>query len=212
MSAVFSCDECRMAKQTRKYVKVSVPLADKTVLRWLADQDDMSSSIRYLIREDVIRNGYGDVRCREIVSTTRRPRVSHGSADLSEEKFSAEKLSGEKLSEAKASDGTVPDVKVPDVKLSESEEKQVERIVRPKRESLEPEVPVVRKPEPSVKAKPVPKPAVPVMSAVNSKGSDEDDVDVMDLLRLGSPVGQPSVSVEDSSGDEAQDPASLLNY
>ena len=44
--------------------RISVPDNDKLVLEWIDAQVSISSSIRMLIKEDVARNGMGDVTCR----------------------------------------------------------------------------------------------------------------------------------------------------
>lgn len=66
-----------MAKSARKYIKLSVPLADTSVLEWLSKQDDMSLSIRALIRSDIERNGMEDMFCRGVVPQSKRGRPSN---------------------------------------------------------------------------------------------------------------------------------------
>ena len=74
-----------MAKIQRKYVKVGVPLADTAVLEWMAAQDNMSDSIRQLIRQDIEKNGYGDIFCREIVPGAKRGRPSNAELAMREQ-------------------------------------------------------------------------------------------------------------------------------
>lgn len=74
-----------MAKAERKYVKLSIPLADASVLRWLEGQDNMSDSIRQLIRQDIEKNGYDDVFCRDIVPGAKRGRPSNAELAMREQ-------------------------------------------------------------------------------------------------------------------------------
>lgn len=74
-----------MAKIQRKYVKVGVPLADTAVLEWMAAQDNMSDSIRQLIRQDIEKNGYGDIFCREILPGAKRGRPSNAELAMREQ-------------------------------------------------------------------------------------------------------------------------------
>lgn len=64
-------------KGSRRYVKLSIPLADETVINWLNNQESMSDSIRMLIRDDVAKNGYGDLFCREVVPGAKRGRPTN---------------------------------------------------------------------------------------------------------------------------------------
>ena len=72
-----------MAGAKRRYVKISIPEADRTVLEWLAAQDDMSTSMRYLIRQDVAVNGVTDILCRDVIPMVRKGKPS-GSERLSD--------------------------------------------------------------------------------------------------------------------------------
>lgn len=76
-----------MATQ-RKYVKVGIPIADISVMRWLENQDNMSDSIRSLIRDDVERNGYSDVFCREVVPGAKKGRPSNAELQMRAEQKS----------------------------------------------------------------------------------------------------------------------------
>ena len=66
-----------MAKLARKYIKLSVPVADTSVMAWLERQDDMSASIRFLIRNEIERNGLEDVFCREVIPQSKKGRPSN---------------------------------------------------------------------------------------------------------------------------------------
>ena len=54
--------------------RVSVPSADQSVLAWLAAQDNVSVSLRLLVREAIERDGYCDVLTRPVVQQPRRGR------------------------------------------------------------------------------------------------------------------------------------------
>lgn len=65
-----------MAAIERRYIKLGIPVDDRSVLEWLERQHNMSDSIRALIRADVENNGYDDVFCRTVIPRGRvgRPR------------------------------------------------------------------------------------------------------------------------------------------
>lgn len=69
-------------KISRKYVKLSVPEDDTTVLEWLAVQVNMSDSIRSLIRDDVQKNGYSDLFCREVIPGAKRGRPTNAELQM----------------------------------------------------------------------------------------------------------------------------------
>lgn len=50
----------------KKMFEFTVPEKDVSVLKWLDEQDDLSMSLRCLIKEDIMRNGCRDVTCRPI--------------------------------------------------------------------------------------------------------------------------------------------------
>lgn len=54
--------------------RVSVPSADQPVLAWLAAQDNVSVSLRLLVREAIERDGYCDVLTRPVTQQPRRGR------------------------------------------------------------------------------------------------------------------------------------------
>lgn len=76
-------------KTSRRYVKLSIPLADTTVIEWLNNQESMSDSIRMLIRDDVAKNGYGDLFCREIIPGAKRGRPTNAELQARAEQESA---------------------------------------------------------------------------------------------------------------------------
>lgn len=92
-----------MAGAKRRYVKISIPEADRTVLEWLAAQDDMSTSMRYLIRQDVAVNGVTDILCRDVIPMVRKGKPS-GSERLSDPLLS-EQQTGKLPTERKTRSG-----------------------------------------------------------------------------------------------------------
>lgn len=74
---------------SRRYVKLSIPLQDAAVLEWLNNQESMSDSIRALIRDDVAKNGYGDFFCREIIPGAKRGRPTNAELQARAEQESA---------------------------------------------------------------------------------------------------------------------------
>ena len=54
--------------------RVSVPSADQSVLAWLAAQDNVSVSVRLLVRDAIERDGYCDVLTRPVTQQPRRGR------------------------------------------------------------------------------------------------------------------------------------------
>lgn len=54
-----------LAESARRY-RLNVPKEDLPVQRWIDAQIDKSASIRALIREDILRNGYTDATCRDV--------------------------------------------------------------------------------------------------------------------------------------------------
>lgn len=65
--------DCNMAKlDSAKRYRFTVPSQDAYVQEWIEAQINLSTSIRTLIREDIQKNGYTDVTCREV---EQRPKV-----------------------------------------------------------------------------------------------------------------------------------------
>ena len=66
-----------MARISKRYVKLSIPLNDTSVLAWLQNQNNMSDSVRQLIRDEIERNGYDDMFCREVIPGAKRGRPTN---------------------------------------------------------------------------------------------------------------------------------------
>lgn len=63
-------------KKAKEQYRLSVPVADTSVIEWLNAQVSISNSIRLLVREHIIREGYTDPTCRQIVNqTTSEPKA-----------------------------------------------------------------------------------------------------------------------------------------
>lgn len=56
--------------------RLNVPPQDTSVLEWLKAQAHLSISLRLLIKEDIVRNGYTDVTCRSVEQQPKRGRPS----------------------------------------------------------------------------------------------------------------------------------------
>lgn len=54
-------------KDEMKRYRFNVPTNDKSVLKWISNQSNVSSSIRQLIRDDIRRNGFSDYTCRDVM-------------------------------------------------------------------------------------------------------------------------------------------------
>lgn len=54
-----------LSESVKRY-RLNVPKEDMAVQQWLDAQVNQSMSIRALIREDISRNGYTDITCRDI--------------------------------------------------------------------------------------------------------------------------------------------------
>lgn len=68
-------------------LRVSIPKADESVLKWWDMQGDVSGSIRMLIRGDIERNGYTDVVFKPVAQQPRigRPPGSSSKRDEDED-------------------------------------------------------------------------------------------------------------------------------
>lgn len=64
--------------------RLSVPVADEAVNEWLTIQDNLSASVRAVIREHIERNGFVDPTCRPVVQQTRRGRPPASEEDGSQ--------------------------------------------------------------------------------------------------------------------------------
>lgn len=60
--------------ESPKRVRLSVPQADVSVIEWLAQQHEISLSLRILIKESIQREGITDVANRPVVQLPRRGR------------------------------------------------------------------------------------------------------------------------------------------
>lgn len=69
----------------RRYIKIGIPLGDTSVLAWLDKQVNMSDSIRALIREDIEKNGYSDIFCREVVPKGKVGRPTNAELQMRQE-------------------------------------------------------------------------------------------------------------------------------
>lgn len=65
-----------MTGSAKRY-RLQVPAADESVQKWLAEQLNISTSLRQLIREDIQRNGYTDVTCRAVEQGPKRGRPTN---------------------------------------------------------------------------------------------------------------------------------------
>lgn len=57
-----------------KRFRLTIPAADVSVLQWMKAQQNVSYSIRQLIRDAIRRNGYVDVTCSEVEQLPKRGR------------------------------------------------------------------------------------------------------------------------------------------
>ena len=57
-----------------KRFRLTIPAADGSVLKWMGAQQNVSYSIRQLIRDAIRRDGYVDVTCSEVQQLPRRGR------------------------------------------------------------------------------------------------------------------------------------------
>lgn len=68
-------DDAQPAAQPPPHrTRLSVPAADESTIRWLAQQDNISASVRYLVREHIKREGYTDPTCTPVTRQPRRGR------------------------------------------------------------------------------------------------------------------------------------------
>lgn len=75
--------------------RLSVPVADEAVNEWLGFQDNMSASVRAVIREHIERNGLVDPTCRPVSQQARRGRPPASETDPDAIDFSASQGSQE---------------------------------------------------------------------------------------------------------------------
>ena len=62
---------------TAKRYRLQVPAEDISVQEWIEAQINISTSIRQLIREDIMKNGYTDVTCRRVEQGPKRGRPTN---------------------------------------------------------------------------------------------------------------------------------------
>lgn len=61
--------------------RLAVPVADEAVNRWLGMQDNVSASLRTVVREWIERNGFEDATCKPVTQLPRRGRPPGSSAE-----------------------------------------------------------------------------------------------------------------------------------
>lgn len=54
--------------------RLSIPAADVSTIRWLGVQENVSASLRLLVREHIARHGYTDPTCAPVTQQPRRGR------------------------------------------------------------------------------------------------------------------------------------------
>ena len=64
--------------------RLKVPESDASVIAWMNAQSELSISLRLLIKEDIIRNGFTDVTCRPVGQLPKRGRPSNLDIELRE--------------------------------------------------------------------------------------------------------------------------------
>lgn len=62
---------------TAKRYRLQVPVEDISVQEWIEAQINISTSIRQLIRDDIMKNGYTDVTCRRVEQGPKRGRPTN---------------------------------------------------------------------------------------------------------------------------------------
>lgn len=67
-----------------KRYRLTVPQQDTSVQDWLDAQLNISASIRQLIRDDIIKNGYTDVTCRQVEQGAKRGRPTNAELERRE--------------------------------------------------------------------------------------------------------------------------------
>ncbi len=61
--------------------RFSVPAGDAAVLDWIKNQDNLSYSLRLVIRDYIQRHGYGDATCLDVAHQAKRGRPSNAARD-----------------------------------------------------------------------------------------------------------------------------------
>ena len=114
--------------------RLKVPESDASVIAWMDAQSELSISLRLLIKEDIIRNGFTDVTCRPVGQLPKRGRPSNAEVEFRESvpvmDDDVEEVKPQKVVKPKAQTKTKTKT---DVVTDEVEpEAQVETIVKPK--------------------------------------------------------------------------------
>lgn len=91
-----------MSVTKAKRYRLTVPDADESTQQWLAHQVNFSNSIRALIREDIVKNGYTDVFCRPVEQGLKRGRPTN--AELERRELQNEMNAGNQVQEVIESD------------------------------------------------------------------------------------------------------------
>lgn len=85
----------RLSATKAKRYRLTVPDADVSTQQWLASQINFSNSIRALIREDIMKNGFTDVSCRPVEQGLKRGRPSNAELERREQVTQTETIQGE---------------------------------------------------------------------------------------------------------------------
>lgn len=125
-----ACNMGRPKEPPAMRYRLKVPESDASVIAWMDAQSELSISLRLLIKEDIIRNGFTDVTCRPVGQLPKRGRPSNAEVELRESvpvmDDDVEEVKPQKVVKPKAQTKT-------DVVTDEVEsETQVETIVKPK--------------------------------------------------------------------------------
>lgn len=77
---------------TAKRYRLQVPAEDISVQEWIEAQINISTSIRQLIREDIMKNGYTDVTCRRVEQGPKRGRPTNAELERRAEENEPERF------------------------------------------------------------------------------------------------------------------------
>lgn len=84
----------RLSATKAKRYRLTVPDADVSTQQWLASQINFSNSIRALIREDIMKNGFTDVSCRPVEQGLKRGRPSNAELERREQVTQTDTIQG----------------------------------------------------------------------------------------------------------------------
>lgn len=93
------------SKESRR--RIRVPAKDRTVIEWMDEQEDLSASLRLVVRDYIRRYGVGDVMCQPVQQEPRRGRPPKQESEVTE---NTEPSDGDEVIE----DRTVKAVSVPE--------------------------------------------------------------------------------------------------